>query len=269
MKSMSFFDERKSDTLWPLGSANLLEHISHHSSDGNLEKWRVDCSGFIYWLKSSSFSRTGEEMFECESECIACRLAEQLGLDNVLYYDMGTLQKNTGDKIKVCYSKEFDEDNIIYYDDAIPGVAQLVGEGKWDAVTEFNPSAVKSLQDLMLFDILIGNTDRHLHNVAFDVETGSFLLFDNGAGLCGSVPTNVLKNAIDISFNFHKCRPFYDTVGNQIKLIETCTFNSVSQTWLKELVEEFLDKKRAKLITRYLVNNFRKVEDYFELSLLT
>lgn len=62
---MSFFDERKSDTLLPLGPADLLEHISHHSSDGNLEKWRVDCNGSIYWLKSSSFSRTGVEMFEC------------------------------------------------------------------------------------------------------------------------------------------------------------------------------------------------------------
>lgn len=251
-----------------LGDITKLKSVAHSSSDGNLEKWQVqqDSTGKNFWLKGHSFDYTRAPLFECESECITCRLAKMLGFSNVVWYDMDTFYYSE-ETIKVCTIPEFDEKSIYYLADLLPGIANLTGFEKYKAVHQLGDQLAKKIQDILLFDILIGNSDRHLHNLAVDVSKNDLLLFDNGASLLSQVPTNRLRINC-ISFKYHPCRPFFDTVGKQIKLISDCRLKPVKEDDLKDLVKRYIVPKRFKYIWPYLRGNFREVEKYFGASLL-
>ena len=251
-----------------LGDITVLKSVAHSSSDGNLEKWQVqqDSTGKNFWLKGHSFDYTRAPLFECESECIACRLAKMLGFSNIVWYEMDTFYFS-GKPIKVCTSPEFNESDIYYLADLLPGIANLTGLKKYEAVHQLGNQFIEKIQDILLFDILIGNNDRHLHNLAVDVSKNDLLLFDNGASLLSQVPTKRL-NINRVSFNYHPCRPFFDTVGKQIKLISDCRLRPINENDLKDLVRMYTIPKRFKYVWPYLKENFKEVEKYFGTSLL-
>lgn len=269
MESMNVFKSRSNVYTDKLGDVEILDTVLQSSSDGNLKKWRVmqKESGKMFWLKGSSVDYSDTDLFECESECLASHLALKLGFSNVVLYELDTLHCNN-EEIKVCYSEEFDENDVAYYAEIAPGATNFVGKEKFDFVCSLDYSMKPQIQDVLLFDILIGNKDRHLHNLALNVSKGEILIFDCGDSLLSQIPSDRLR-LYNTSFRFHKCRPFFDTVGKQIELIDHCTFNSVSKDYLKQLVQKYLPKQRQDIVLNYLRDNFSKVEQYFGISILT
>ena len=265
MEMMTAFGEIKQSKCYTnnLGDVKIIGYNDQSSSDGCLEKWRVLTeNGEVYWLKSSSL-KDGEVLYECESECMSSRLAHALGYPNIVNYNMDIFHFK-GKEIKVCSSKEFNESDLYYCAEVVQTAKYYEGEEKYQKVIDFNPDAECALQELLLFDILIGNSDRHLNNIAYDFNKQNFLLFDNGAGLLGLSKTNTLKLDSKISFKFNKCKPFFHTAGQQLELIDQYRFNPVKKEFLHDLVYTYLDKKRAKWVLPWLISNFEKVGEYFE-----
>lgn len=124
-------------------------------------------------------SNTG---FEPYSEYYACQIAEKLGITTVSY----GLAKWKGILSSTC--NLFTSKMISY----MPA-GRLVKEGGFDVVYDFykklGPKFVQALQDMMLFDAVIKNTDRHFGNLGFllDSQTNKIIapapLFDHGNAL--------------------------------------------------------------------------------------
>lgn len=151
------------------------------TTNGMLPKCWRRIGGNIILYKGGTFgaSNTG---FEPYSEYYACQIAEKLGINAVSY----GLAKWKGILSSTC--NLFTSKTISY----MP-VGRLVKDGGFDAIYDYynklGPKFVHALQDMLLFDAVIKNTDRHFGNFGFllDSQTNKIKapapLFDHGNAL--------------------------------------------------------------------------------------
>ncbi len=252
------------------GNVKIVDRINASSSDGQLEKWIALSGNELLYFKGCTVSYDNELLYECESECIASRIAELLGIENVVKYDMDELIIGSSVN-KVCVSHDFIRDGVFTtYAEAIRDIAKYQGIEKYNMVVDYDRHLQSSINKILLFDMIIGNDDRHLNNLAI-IDDGILRyipLFDNGSSMNSKMPNKAIRNANRISFAMHKCKPFYNTVGEQIKLIDSCELYSVSIEEMKKIVLQFLDKKRANIVLEYLCDNLQEVGNYYGKTLL-
>lgn len=250
-----------------LGDLKVIDHLLSSSSDGELLKWQVmNRKGEVWWLKSSSFLN-GKEMYECESECIACRIARELKMKNVkvIGYNMDVLE--IGDKkYKVCSSKDFVMNkNFTTFAELVPDAVKLYEREKYEYVCEKLPDYVQQLNQILIFDAIIYNKDRHLNNLA--LVDGEMVLFDNGASMFSRDTSPKLAYKAN-SFNYQSCKPFYSTVGNQLALVKDTIwdifFDEIDIAYIKECVNKLLGQQRGKWVIKLLERNFKEVERFWK-----
>ena len=154
------------------------------TTNGMLAKaWRRDPQGKkgIYLYKSGSFGclNCGKEPY---SEFYASQIASTMGLD-ITYYNLGKWKTKINSICEIFSSYEYS---------FIP-ICHLVTDGGWKAVLnyykELGEEFYNSLIDMLIFDIIIVNTDRHFGNFGFlvDNHTNKIVktspIFDNGLSL--------------------------------------------------------------------------------------
>jgi hypothetical protein len=121
--------------------------------DGTLavEKVYFDLPGEDYYYKELSLN-----------DAVSYEIAEALGMDNVpdavLISDDTSIQEFIGDSPTLA---EFLEDE--------PGVMDTVNPGE--------------LENMLYYDIMIGNSDRHLNNVLVNASTSKLIFIDNSMSL--------------------------------------------------------------------------------------
>ena len=141
------------------------------TTNGMLPKcWRrIDGKILLFKGGTSGASNTGNEPY---SEFYAAQIAKAMGIEAIPY----GLSKWKGNLCSTCElftSKEYSY---------VP-VGRLVARGGMDAVKayykELGPQYEKALRDMIVFDAIVCNTDRHFGNFGFLVDTesiGSLLL---------------------------------------------------------------------------------------------
>ena len=162
------------------------------TTNGMLPKcWRRE-SGVIRLYKggTSGASNTGNEPY---SEYYAYQIAEALGVDAIPY----KLSKWKGQICSTC--ELFTDKNHAF----IP-IGRLVTSGGMRAVRAYyermGPEFVRSLNDMLVFDAIICNVDRHYGNfgVIVDSQTNQILspapLFDHGNSLFNFAGQDDLQN---------------------------------------------------------------------------
>lgn len=158
-----------------------LASCPEFTTNGMLPKcWRrVDGKVNLYKGGTMGASNTGNEPY---SEFYACQVADALGISAVNY----KLSKWKGELCSVCElftSKEY----------SFMPVGRIVTKGGFEAVREFYKSMgeeyVKALNEMIVLDAIICNTDRHFGNFGFlvDNKTNKIVapspLFDHGNSL--------------------------------------------------------------------------------------
>lgn len=159
-----------------------LASCPEFSTNGMLPKcWRRQ-NGKIYLYKggTSGFSNLG---FEPYSELYAYQVAQVMGVNAIRYTLTKDLKKTLCSKCELFTSKEYSY---------LP-IGQLVPNGGMKAIreyyTELGQPFVDALEDMLVFDAIICNTDRHFGNfgVLVDNETNKIAapapLFDHGNSL--------------------------------------------------------------------------------------
>jgi len=154
------------------------------TTNGMLAKaWRKDPLKrkgiFLYKSGSKGCANCGNEPY---SEFYAFQIAKAMGLDVTPY----SLAKWKGDVNSICElfsSKEY----------SFVPIYRLVTEGGWDAVLEYYSSLgeafYEALIDMIIFDVIIVNVDRHFGNFGLlvDNKTNKIIkpapIFDNGLSL--------------------------------------------------------------------------------------
>lgn len=152
------------------------------STNGMLPKCWRRINGKIYLYKggTSGFSNTG---FEPYSELYAYQIAKAMGINAIRYTLTKNLKKSLCSKCELFTSKDY----------SYMPIGQLIRKGNMEAIREYyqtlGQSFVDALDDMIIFDALICNVDRHLgnfgvlvNNVTNQIEKPA-PLFDHGNSL--------------------------------------------------------------------------------------
>jgi len=154
------------------------------TTNGMLAKaWRKDPLKrkgiYLYKGGSKGCANCGKEPY---SEFYAYQIAHAMGLD-AIPYSLGKWKGDVNSICKLFSSKEY----------SFVPIYRLVTEGGWDAVLayyqELGDEFYEALVDMIIFDVIIVNTDRHFGNFGLLVDNStnkivkSAPIFDNGLSL--------------------------------------------------------------------------------------
>ena len=150
-------------------------------TNGMLPKcWHREDDGEIYLYKggTSGCSNTGNEPY---SEYMASALLDAMKMPNYVQYTLKTYHNSLVSSCKLFTSQDYGY---------LPVCNYFNPSDFLDVMHEFEKLGLKdAFEDLMVFDALIYNTDRHLNNYGFIVDNATFEIqgmapiFDNGLGL--------------------------------------------------------------------------------------
>lgn len=244
-----------------------------YTTNGMLKKcWHRD-NGKIYLYKGSSkeYANGGKEAY---SEYYMAQVAEVMGFDCIPY----DLKEFHGEIVSTC--QIFTNENEGY----VP-IYQIFQNNNWknlqraelvNYIAEYYP--IEKLQDILLFDALIMNKDRHLGNFGMIIDNNtnqtlrSAPIFDNGYSILNFLTLDDLQDINNSKTE--KVSYFSYLFDEQLKLfiqprhrdnlqkLESFTFKrhpqyNLSEEWLSPL-EAFL-QKRATLALSFLEKNTSEV----------
>ena len=196
------------------------------TSSGALKKCWSNRNDGIYLIKGDSFFPRPDGRSQATMEFYASQVAETLGFEHI-NYDLEEFHHKNGDKEIVCTCKLFTTENEGYVEAATYfkdcGIdVDNIDLSSLKLQEQFFKKMGSFYADMMLFDSIIANNDRHLANFGMIVDnnTGKYLrhapLFDNGSSLLyGAAPVE-LKGNLNELFNSVSCK-FY-SLDRQAKL---------------------------------------------------
>ena len=165
-----------------VGLDKKLRTTPELTTGGKLRKaWRYFGPGNIWLYKGGTFgfANTGNEPY---SELYACQIAEKMGI-NAVHYDIENWSGILASKCKL-----FTDIDTAY----IP-IGRIVTEGGINAVLDYykelGDDFYEELVDMLIFDAVVMNEDRHYGNfgVLRDNKSGKIIapapVFDNGVSL--------------------------------------------------------------------------------------
>ena len=236
-----------------------LKSLDVSNSKGNLQKWTAVLDGSLVYIKTNSHIRN-LDCYECEAECVASRLGVLLGLKPVIYHLDELVYDDV--KYKVCYSIDFKGTSYFKtYNELALDIASKHGIGKYNSVIAVAPKAMAQIDSVLIFDAIIGNDDRHLRNLGLLINgtIQQVPIFDNGNSLFYNKSIESIRLALKASPNFQRCKPFYHTIGDQLKLVDFTSIylKLVSKVNVYRLVNLFYNGERAKLLCKYLCNQLK------------
>ena len=184
------------------------------TTNGMLPKCWRRISGKIILFKggTSGASNTGREPF---SEFYASQIAEAMGIDAVSY----GLSKWKGILCSTC--ELFTGKETAY----VP-IGRIITRGGMKAVADYyhslGPDFIKALRDMLVFDAVICNTDRHFGNFGLLVDSLSNQviapapLFDHGNSLFNFAGEDFMKSE--------------ETLENYIRTLQPCVYDDFIAT---------------------------------------
>lgn len=178
----------------------------------------------LYKGATSGFFNTGYEPY---SEFYAYQVAEALGIDAIKY----NISKWKGVLCSTC--ELFTSKELSY----VP-VGKIVTKGGMDAVRKYTEALgdkyVKKLNDMILLDAVICNTDRHFGNFGFlvDSESNNIVdfapLFDHGNSLFNFAGADDLESS--------------ENLQNYVDTLVPCVYNDFIATAKEILTLEYREK---------------------------
>lgn len=162
------------------------------TTDGMLAKcWRkIDEKIILYKAGSTGAANTGNEPY---SEFYAAQIAKQMGL-NAVGYELHRWKKQLCSTCKLFTSQQFSY---------IP-IGRLVRQGGWTNIIHYyknlGENYYNNLIDMLIFDAVICNEDRHFGNFGLLIENqtnqivATAPIFDNGLSLFNYAMADDLKN---------------------------------------------------------------------------
>lgn len=252
-------------------------HNSHHisnvntSSQGVYLKYDILENGIKYLIKTGRLIGRYFSLLEPVSECMAYDIAKCLGvpcaeyiLDTADILYNGILYKD----VVVCKSRWF-----LGEDDEFNSARSLYLNTKrsdlYNSIISDYPSQRLNIDNMIVFDFIINNTDRHLRNFGFISKGLLAPLYDNGLSLGADMEDIIfLEEDIEdllLDCDYNKC--FYTCNREQLTLVKTHSLNiDILYKEYKTIVlkyKKYLKPERLEFILRLLeerISYVRKIQ---------
>ena len=211
------------------------------SSNGDLPKfWKIEQGKRVLY-------KEGSAPFDQQpyNEVFAARLLEVLELPHVNY----TLVQDEERAYSVCETFVTTATEYVPALEILNAVPKLNHENSYQhffrcAEALSIPVSRQEVDDMLLFDYLINNADRHYGNFGFirDVQTRKFLgmapIFDNGNSLW------YLQLNKRMKLKDQPAKPFRDTHVEQMKLLgrSAVHWDRLTESWLRQMVEDIYSR---------------------------
>ena len=211
------------------------------SSNGDLPKfWKIEQGKRVLY-------KEGSAPFDQQpyNEVFAARLLEVLELPHVNY----TLVQDEERAYSVCETFVTTATEYVPALEILNAVPKLNHENSYQhffrcAEALSIPVSRQEVDDMLLFDYLINNADRHYGNFGFirDVQTRSFLgmapIFDNGNSFW------YLQLNKRMKLKDQPAKPFRDTHVEQMKLLgrSAVPWDRLTESWLRQMVEDIYSR---------------------------
>lgn len=175
----------------------VLREISD-CSDGARKKVWVNCADEIYLYKEDKKHVTGESTYESVAEYLASKIARGLNIKNVdiVLGNHAVLSKKMWDvELK----------SFLDYSDELSHSFHLSNLTTYNVSTLLSDDNIyrDEIIQMLLFDALIGNSDRHPGNYLYADTLGFYPLFDNGSSLCAYVEEAKIKEFLIDGLRFN------------------------------------------------------------------
>ena len=225
------------------GSSNRtsLESSPEFTTNGMLPKcWRrVNGKVLLYKGGTSGASNTGNEPY---SEYYAAQVAQAMGIDAIEY----GLSKWKGVLCSTCElftSKDY----------AYMPIGHIVTEGGFAAVFDYyqqlGEAFVQALRDMLVFDAVVCNTDRHFGNFGLMIDNAANTiarpapLFDHGNSLFNFAGKEYLQNA--------------ELLQQYVDTLAPCTYGDFIET-----AGRYMNGKNHDQLRRLLTFHFKRHSRY-------
>lgn len=220
------------------------------TSSGALKKCWSNRSDGIYLIKGDSYFPRSDGRSQATIEYYAAQVADAFEIEHI-NYDLEEFHHRNGDKEIVCTCKLFTTENEGYVEAAtfFKDCGININDTDLNSLKlqqEFYNKIGPFYSDMMLFDSIIANHDRHLGNFGMIVDnnTGEYLrhapLFDNGFSLLYGAAQSEFKSNLNDLFAAEHCK--YFTLDRQAKL--------------------FVEKRHLKKLRKLLNFEFKKHSKY-------
>lgn len=225
------------------GSSNRtsLESSPEFTTNGMLPKcWRrVNGKVMLYKGGTSGASNTGNEPY---SEYYAAQVAQTMGIDAIEY----GLSKWKGVLCSTCElftSKDY----------AYMPIGHIITEGGFAAVFDYyqqlGEAFVQALRDMLVFDAVVCNTDRHFGNFGLMIDNATNTiarpapLFDHGNSLFNFAGKEYLQNA--------------ELLQQYVDTLAPCTYGDFIET-----AGKYMNGKNHDQLRRLLTFHFKRHSRY-------
>lgn len=220
---------------------STLESSPEFTTNGMLPKcWRrVNGKVMLYKGGTSGASNTGNEPY---SEYYAAQVAQTMGIDAIEY----GLSKWKGVLCSTCElftSKDY----------AYMPIGHIVTEGGFAAVLDYyqqlGEAFVQTLRDMLVFDAVVCNTDRHFGNFGLMIDNATNTiarpapLFDHGNSLFNFAGKEYLQNA--------------ELLQQYVNTLAPCTYGDFIET-----AGKYMNGKNHDQLRRLLTFHFKRHSRY-------
>lgn len=246
-----------------------------NTSKGVLCKWTALVEGDLCYIKTGKLVYGKFSNLEPISEYISYRIGKLLNI-NVIeteYCDV-TLEDTESFKkqdITVSYTKNFINSDEVFY-----SIYKLEGSNvSYDMLISTYKEFKDDINKMIIFDFIINNTDRHLNNFGFILDSNTLevkrfsVIFDNGNSLLSDLSDGEL---IELDYkdidNYSMCKPFCSNHFNQLSLVKELPsiFLDISRDDVECIVKEFsydLSRNRVTKIINLIYRRLNYVKSLY------
>ena len=242
---------------------NNIRSFINSSSLGVYTKYiRVE-DGIKYLVKSGrGDGRNNTSILEPVTECICYELAKLMGVPCAEYY-----LESKGEEL-LCVSKWFYDENKekFYSANKLLRILELNRDDLYYTFIKYAPNVEQDLNNMIVFDYIVNNTDRHLKNFGFLIKDESIRfapIYDNGLSLGSHLDDEDIEyEDIDdllLDSDYAKC---FDTSNRkQLDLVKKCTLNiNIDYKSIVKKYSSYLSEKRVEFMLALLKDRIEVVK---------
>ncbi|MGL4876008.1 MAG: HipA family kinase [Clostridium sp.] len=240
-----------------------IRNFINSSSLGVYTKYIKIVDGYKYLVKSGrGDGKKKSSILEPVTECICYEIAKEMGIDCAEYL----LEENNGDILSV--SKWFYDESVetFYSANKLMKISNLTRENLYNKFIDNMQGIQKDIDNMIIFDFVINNTDRHLKNFGFLINGENIRfapVYDNGLALGSHLDEEDIEfeEIADLLLDADYAKCFDTSNKKQLNLVKECTLNfDFDYESIVRKYSGYLSEKRINFILELIKERIQEVK---------